>query len=67
MNIDTDTQWAAWDGVRAYEAKYHDYLQSQIGNPDGDDSPNKNTTIQGNGLEQVNNRWLKGLSAPMKT
>jgi len=42
MNIDTDTQWAAWDGVRAYEAKYHDYLQSQIGNPDGDDSPNKN-------------------------
>ncbi len=41
MNIDTDTQWAFWDGVRVYEAKYHDYLQSQIGNPDGDDKPNK--------------------------
>ncbi len=41
MNIDTDTQWATWDGVREYEAKHHDYLQSQIGNPDGDDSPNK--------------------------
>jgi len=41
MNIDTDTQWAAWDGVREYEAKYHDYLQGQIGNPDGDDIPNK--------------------------
>ena len=41
MNIDTDTQWAAWDGVRAYEAKNHDYLQGQIGNPDGDDKPNK--------------------------
>lgn len=41
MNIDTDTQWAYWDGVRGYEAKYHDYLQSQIGNPDGDDIPNK--------------------------
>ena len=41
MNIDTDTQWAAWDGVREYEAKYHDYLQGQIGNPDGDDVPNK--------------------------
>jgi fructose-bisphosphate aldolase class II len=41
MNIDTDTQWAAWDGVRAYEAKMHDYLQSQIGNPDGEDKPNK--------------------------
>ena len=41
MNIDTDTQWAAWDGVRAYEAKNHGYLQGQIGNPDGDDKPNK--------------------------
>jgi fructose-bisphosphate aldolase class II len=42
MNIDTDTQWAAWDGVRAYEAKYHGYLQGQIGNPEGKDKPNKN-------------------------
>jgi len=41
MNIDTDTQWAFWDGVRAYEAEHHDYLQGQIGNPDGDDKPNK--------------------------
>jgi len=41
MNIDTDTQWAFWDGVRAYEAKYHDYLQGQIGNPEADDKPNK--------------------------
>ena len=41
MNIDTDTQWAFWDGVRAYESKYKDYLQGQIGNPDGDEKPNK--------------------------
>jgi len=41
MNIDTDMQWATWDGVRAYEKKNHDYLQGQIGNPDGDDVPNK--------------------------
>ncbi len=41
MNIDTDTQWATWEGVRAYEAKNHDYLQGQIGNPDGEDKPNK--------------------------
>jgi len=41
MNIDTDTQWAFWDGIRAYEAKYHDYLQGQIGNPDSDITPNK--------------------------
>lgn len=41
MNIDTDTQWAFWDGIRQYEAKYHDYLQGQIGNPEGPEKPNK--------------------------
>lgn len=41
MNIDTDTQWAYWDGVRAFEAANHDYLQGQIGNPEGEEKPNK--------------------------
>jgi fructose-bisphosphate aldolase class II len=41
MNIDTDTQWAYWDGVRQFEAKNHAYLQGQIGNPEGADKPNK--------------------------
>ena len=41
MNIDTDTQWAFWDGVRAYEARYKEYLQGQIGNPEGEEKPNK--------------------------
>lgn len=41
MNIDTDIQWAFWDGIRAYEADKHGYLQAQIGNPEGDDKPNK--------------------------
>ncbi len=41
MNIDTDTQWAFWAGVKGYIEKYHDYLQAQIGNPEGDDKPNK--------------------------
>jgi len=41
MNIDTDTQWAYWDGLRVFEADKHDYLQGQIGNPDGADKPNK--------------------------
>lgn len=41
MNIDTDTQWAFWDGVRAYEAANRPYLQGQIGNPEGEDKPNK--------------------------
>ena len=41
MNIDTDTQWATWDGVKNYYKQYEHYLQAQIGNPDGDDKPNK--------------------------
>jgi len=41
MNIDTDTQWAFWNGVREYEQENKAYLQGQIGNPDGDDIPNK--------------------------
>ncbi|MEM1335629.1 MAG: class II fructose-bisphosphate aldolase, partial [Actinomycetota bacterium] len=41
MNIDTDLQWAFWDGIRRYDADKHDYLQGQLGNPDGPDSPNK--------------------------
>ena len=41
MNIDTDTQWAAWKGVMDYYKAKEAYLQDQIGNPDGDDKPNK--------------------------
>ncbi|TFH39054.1 MAG: class II fructose-bisphosphate aldolase, partial [Bacteroidia bacterium] len=41
MNIDTDMQWAFWSGVNAYSQKNHDYLQGQIGNPEGEDKPNK--------------------------
>lgn len=41
MNIDTDTQWAYWDGVHEYYKANKDYLQGQIGNPDGEDKPNK--------------------------
>jgi len=41
MNIDTDTQWAFWDGIRSYESEFRPYLQGQIGNPDGEEKPNK--------------------------
>ena len=41
MNIDTDLQWAFWDGVHAYNNDNKDYLQGQIGNPEGEDKPNK--------------------------
>lgn len=41
MNIDTDLQWAYWEGIRDYYKTNEGYLQGQIGNPDGDDKPNK--------------------------
>ncbi|KAJ1561883.1 Fructose-bisphosphate aldolase 1 [Nowakowskiella sp. JEL0078] len=41
MNIDTDTQWAYWDGLRTFYENKKGYLQSQIGNPDGPSKPNK--------------------------
>jgi fructose-bisphosphate aldolase class II len=41
MNIDTDLQYAFMSGIRDYMKKNEAYLQSQIGNPEGDDSPNK--------------------------
>ncbi len=41
MNLDTDMQWAFLCGVRDYIVKNLDYLKTQVGNPEGDDKPNK--------------------------
>ena len=41
MNIDTDLQYAFLEGIRDYIQGKKDYLQSQIGNPNGADEPNK--------------------------
>jgi fructose-bisphosphate aldolase class II len=41
MNIDTDMQWAAWEGVRNFYEEKKAYLQSQLGNPEGPEAPNK--------------------------
>lgn len=41
MNIDTDTQWATWSGILNYYKEKEGYLQSQLGNPEGADNPNK--------------------------
>lgn len=41
MNIDTDLQWAFWEGVLDNYKKYEGYLQAQLGNPEGADKPNK--------------------------
>jgi fructose-bisphosphate aldolase, class II len=41
MNIDTDMQWSTWEGILKYYQAKEGYLQSQLGNPEGVDSPNK--------------------------
>jgi len=41
MNIDTDLQFAFTEGIRDYMVGQHDYLKTQIGNPEGADVPNK--------------------------
>lgn len=41
MNLDTDMQWAFWNGIRNYYLSKEAYLQSQLGNPEGPDAPNK--------------------------
>lgn len=41
MNIDTDIQWSTWEGVKDYYESKKAYLQGQLGNPEGPDSPNK--------------------------
>ena len=41
MNIDTDTQFAFMEGIRDYMEQKKAYLQTQVGNPEGEDAPNK--------------------------
>jgi fructose-bisphosphate aldolase class II len=41
MNIDTDLQWAFWEGVLTNYKKNEAYLQGQLGNPEGEEKPNK--------------------------
>lgn len=41
MNLDTDMQWAFWEGVKNFYNEKKDYLQGQLGNPEGPEAPNK--------------------------
>ncbi|KAK6508402.1 Fructose-bisphosphate aldolase 1 [Arthrobotrys conoides] len=41
VNLDTDLQWAYLTGIRDYVLKKQDYIKTQVGNPEGDDKPNK--------------------------
>lgn len=59
MNIDTDLQWAFWDGIRDYYEGKRDYLQAQIGNPGGEDKPNKKYYDP--------RQWLRSAEISLKT
>ena len=61
MNIDTDTQWAAWEGVMNYYKKNEGYLQGQIGNPDGEDKPNKKYYDPRKWLRELESSMVKRL------
>lgn len=41
VNLDTDLQYAYLTGIRDYVLKNKDYVMTQVGNPDGQDKPNK--------------------------
>lgn len=66
MNIDTDTQWAYWEGVlNLYKAK-EGWLQGQIGNPDGADKPNKKQYDPRNWLRKAEVSFAKRLTESFK-
>jgi len=61
MNIDTDMQWAFWEGVKNYYQGNEGYLQTQLGNPDGDDVPNKKYYDPRKWLREGENNFVKRL------
>ena len=61
MNIDTDMQYAFMSGVRDYFKTNEGYLQSQIGNPDGDDIPNKKYYDPRKWLREAENAFVNRL------
>jgi fructose-bisphosphate aldolase class II len=63
MNIDTDMQWAFWEGVKNFYQSKEGYLQAQIGNPEGEDSPNKKYYDPRTWLREGEKQFVKRLSA----
>ena len=61
MNIDTDLQWGFTTGIRDYFKKYKDYLLSQIGNPEGEELPNKKYYDQRKWIREGENSFIKRL------
>jgi fructose-bisphosphate aldolase class II len=63
MNIDTDLQWAFWDGVKNFYKSNEGYLQGQIGNPESPDSPNKKYYDPRKWLREAETSFVKRLKA----
>ncbi|MFD0751390.1 class II fructose-bisphosphate aldolase [Mucilaginibacter calamicampi] len=63
MNIDTDLQWAFWEGIKDYYKSKEGYLQGQIGNPEGEDSPNKKYYDPRVWLRKAEETFVKRLTA----
>jgi fructose-bisphosphate aldolase class II len=61
MNIDTDMQWAFWEGVLKFYKSNEGYLQTQLGSPDGPDSPNKKYYDPRNWLRKGEENFVKRL------
>lgn len=62
MNLDTDLQFAFNEGVRDYMGKYADYLKTQVGNPEGEDLPNKKYYDPRKWLREGENTFVKRLT-----
>ena len=61
MNIDTDMQYAYMSGIRDYFSEKNEYLKAQIGNPDGDDVPNKKYYDPRKWIREGENTFVKRL------
>jgi fructose-bisphosphate aldolase class II len=61
MNIDTDMQWAFWEGILEFYKKNEAYLQSQLGNPEGAEKPNKKYYDPRVWLRKGEERFIKRL------
>lgn len=66
MNLDTDLQWAFWEGVLNYYKANEGYLQGQIGNPKGADEPNKKYYDPRVWLRKAEDSFVKRLSQSYK-
>lgn len=61
MNIDTDMQWAFWEGVRNFSEEKREYLKAQLGNPEGPEAPNKKYYDPRNWLRKGEENFVKRL------